>query len=84
MIDLLYFARVREAIGVDGEVLPLPAGVAAVGDLLAWLATRSPRHAAALADRAAIRVAVNQAFAGDEAGVGDGDEVAVFPPVTGG
>lgn len=84
MIELVYFAWVRERIGVDGEVLPLPAGVASVGALLDWLTTRSPRHAAALADRAAVRVAVNHDFAADEAAVADGDEVAVFPPVTGG
>ncbi len=84
MIDLVYFAWVRERIGVDGEALPLPSGVATVADLLDWLATRSPAHAAALIDRAAIRVAVDQAFAGVDAAVADGAEVAIFPPVTGG
>ncbi len=84
MIDLVYFAWVRERIGVDGEVLPLPPGVATVDDLLDWLGTRSPGHAAALADRAAIRVAVDQAFVGVDAPVADGCEVAIFPPVTGG
>ncbi len=84
MIELLYFAWVRERIGVDGEVLPLPSGVATVGALLDWLADRSPGHAAALADRGAIRVAVDQAFVGVEAPVHDRAEVAIFPPVTGG
>lgn len=84
MIDLVYFAWVRERIGVDGEVLPLPPGVATVADLLDWLATRSPGHAAALGDRAAIRVAVDQAFVAVDAPVRDGVEVAIFPPVTGG
>jgi molybdopterin synthase sulfur carrier subunit len=84
MIELVYFAWVRERIGVDGEVLMLPPGVATVGDLLDWLGTRSPGHAAALADRAAIRVAVDQAFVGIDAPVADGVEVAIFPPVTGG
>ena len=52
MIELLYFAWVREAIGVDGEILPLPPAVATVGGLLDALAARSPGHAAALADLA--------------------------------
>ncbi|MGI4880342.1 MAG: molybdopterin converting factor subunit 1 [Janthinobacterium lividum] len=84
MIELVYFAWVRERIGVDGEILPLPPGVATVGELLDWLATRSPGHAAALGDRAAIRVAVDQLFVGLDAPVADGVEVAIFPPVTGG
>lgn len=84
MIDVVYFAWVRERVGVDGEVLPLPPGTATVGDLLDWLATRSPGHAAALADRGAIRVAVDQAFVGMDAAIADGVEVAIFPPVTGG
>ncbi len=84
MIELLYFAWVRERIGVDGEVLPLPAGVTTVGALLDWLADRSPGHAAALADRSRIRVAVDQAFATADAPVVAGAEVAIFPPVTGG
>jgi len=81
---MLYFAWVRERIGTGEEDTgPLP-GVATVGDLLAALAGRSPRHAEALADRKAIRVAVNQDFATDETPVAPGDEVAIFPPVTGG
>lgn len=84
MIELLYFAWVREAIGVDGEVLPLPPGVATVDALLNWLAMRSPGHATALADRSAIRVAVDQEFVGMDAPVAAGTEVAIFPPVTGG
>ncbi len=84
MIELLYFAWVRERIGVDGEILPLPQGIATVSSLLDWLAGRSAGHAAALADRNAIRVAVDQVFAGFDAAVAAGAEVAIFPPVTGG
>lgn len=84
MIELVYFAWVRERIGVNGEVLPLPPGVATVAALLDWLSARSPGHAAALADRGAIRVAVGQEFAALDAPVSDGVEVAIFPPVTGG
>jgi Molybdopterin converting factor, small subunit len=49
-----------------------------------WLATRGPKHAAALANRSIVRVAVNQEYAGLEHPVKTGDEVALFPPVTGG
>ena len=84
MIELLYFAWVRERIGVDGEVVPLPAGVATVGALLDWLSARSPAHAAALADRGLVRVAVDQVFARADTPVAAGSEVAIFPPVTGG
>jgi molybdopterin synthase sulfur carrier subunit len=82
VISLLYFAWVRERIGVGEEqVEPGPATVAALLDMLV---TRSPGHAAALVDRAAIRVAVDQNFVGFDAPVHDGSEVAIFPPVTGG
>ena len=84
MIEFLYFAWVRERIGVDGEVLPVPAEVTTVAALLDWLAARSPGHAAALADHSAIRVAVDQEFVGFDAPVAAGAEVAIFPPVTGG
>lgn len=82
-MQFLYFAWVRERIGTGDEVLsppPLP-NVAA---LLDWLAARSPGHAAALADRGAIRVAIDQDFAGPEAPVAGAMEIAIFPPVTGG
>ena len=82
-MHVLYFAWVREKIGTAEEDLgPLPATT--VGALIEILRARSPRHAEALAERAKLRVAVNQDFAGDETPVNPGDEVAIFPPVTGG
>lgn len=84
MAELLYFAWVRERIGHDAEHVALPDSVTTVAALLDWLPTRSPGHAAALADRDRIRVAVNQQFVGLDAAVGDRDEIALFPPVTGG
>ncbi len=83
-LRVLYFAWLRERVGVSEEVLTLPPGVATVGGLTAWLKTRGPGHAAAFAPGRVIRCAVNQDFADPEAAVGPGDEVAFFPPVTGG
>lgn len=83
-MKLLYFSWVRERIGCDEEDLALPAGIDTVGALLAWLATRGPGYASALEDRSALRVAVNQDYAEDGHPVGPRDEVALFPPVTGG
>ncbi len=83
-MTVLYFAWVREQIGVDEETLTPPASVETVADLLDWLAARSPNHAAALADRTAIRVALDQDFAQPDTPLGTAQEVAIFPPVTGG
>lgn len=83
-LRLLYFAWLRERMGTAAEELPLPPGVATVGGLVAWMRGRGPAHAAAFAAGNTVRCAVNQEFAGPEAPVQAGDEVAFFPPVTGG
>jgi molybdopterin synthase sulfur carrier subunit len=62
----------------------LPAGVDRVDRLVEWLAGRGAGYGAAFARREAIRCAVNQSFAAPETAVAEGDEVAFFPPVTGG
>jgi molybdopterin converting factor subunit 1 len=81
---VLYFAWVRQKIGLGEEEVSPPAAVRDVAGLMAWLATRSPGHAEAFARAATIRAAVNQDFATPDQPVGPGDEVAFFPPVTGG
>jgi len=83
-MKLLYFAWLKAKIGAAAEEVAPPAAVTTVAELLAWLQTRSPGHAAALADLSALRVAVNQEYAKPGDPVGPGDEVALFPPVTGG
>jgi sulfur-carrier protein len=83
-LHLLYFAWLRERVGTAEERIELPAGVATVGALIAWLQARGPGHAAAFAVANRVRCAVNQEFAGPDAAVRPGDEVAFFPPVTGG
>jgi len=82
---VLYFAWVRQKIGVAEEVLePPPAAVRDVASLVEYLAARSPGHAAAFANRRQVRAAVNQEFATPDHPVAPGDEIAFFPPVTGG
>jgi molybdopterin synthase sulfur carrier subunit len=84
MMTVLYFAWLRARIGVGRETVEPPPGVADVAGLVAWLKTRSPRHAEALADCAVVKVAVNQEHVPYSHRVCAGDEVALFPPVTGG
>lgn len=82
-VRVLYFAWVREQAGVAEEMVNLeaPTTLAALADRLAG---RSEGHARALSDRGRLRAAVNQEFSPWEAEVRPGDEVALFPPVTGG
>ncbi len=84
MLRVLYFAWLRERTGRAEETIPVPEGVATVGALLAWLRARDAVGAAAFANPAVIRAAVNQAFAHPDTPIATGDEVAFFPPVTGG
>ena len=83
-MKLLYFAWLRTRIGIASEEVTPPEAVADVGGLIDWLATRGPGYADALADRDQVRVAVNQDYAGRDHPIAPGDEVALFPPVTGG
>ena len=83
-LRLLYFAWLRERIGTAEEELAPPPGTETVAALLAWLRTRGPGYEAAFGTQAPIRCAINQDFAPLDAPIAPGDEVAFFPPVTGG
>lgn len=83
-MKLLYFAWLKTKTGMAEEDVTPPEGVTTVGALLDWLEGRGTNFADALADRGAIRVAVNQSYAKPGDPVGPNDEVALFPPVTGG
>ncbi len=82
-MKVLYFASLREALGVSSEELALPAGIATTGALRDHLAARGGAWSA-LTQARNLRCAVNQRMVGFDAAVGEGDEVAFFPPVTGG
>jgi molybdopterin synthase sulfur carrier subunit len=84
VITLVYLARLRESLGVPSEIVELPRHVGTVSALLAWLRGRGGAWAAELAPGRAVRVAVNFDVAKADTPVRAGDEVALFPPVTGG
>jgi molybdopterin synthase sulfur carrier subunit len=83
-LKLVFFARLREDLGTNAEELALPADVGTVAALRSHLAARGGAWSTTLAEGKAIRVAVNQAMAQPGTPVKPGDEVAFFPPVTGG
>ena len=83
MVQLLYFASLREALGVGSEQVEIPGEVGNVADLKNWLQERGEEWQVALANQNLL-VAVNQEIVSADFPVSDGDEVALFPPVTGG
>jgi len=83
-LRVLYFASIREKLGRDAEEIDLPAGVATVAALRTHLRARGGAWADALAEGKLLRAAVNQDMAQPAAAIKAGDEVAFFPPVTGG
>ena len=83
-MKILYFAWLRQKTGIDAEDVEMPPEILDVAGLLDWLKARNSNFADALADFDSIRVAVIQEFAALDAPVAQGDEVAIFPPMTGG
>ena len=83
-IEMLYFAWVREGVGLSGERVEPPSEVETVAQLIDWLALRSDGHARAFADRSRLRAAIDQVFVAIETSLGEAREIALFPPVTGG
>ena len=82
-LHLLYFARLRESVGMASEDLEVPATVTTVAQLRAHLSERGGAWTEALAPARRIRAAVNQQMVDDGAALVAGAEVALFPPVTG-
>ncbi len=84
MVKVLYFAWVRDMIGRDEEIVVIPPDVTSVGSLAIYLAGLSDRHAQAFADPQRLRAAVDLTMVGFDATVVNAQEIAFFPPVTGG
>jgi sulfur-carrier protein len=84
MVRIVYLARLRDAFGKSAEHVDLPGDIGTVGALLAWLRKRGGVWAQELASGRPVRVAVNHDLAQGATPIGSDDEVALFPPVTGG
>ncbi|WP_353209643.1 molybdopterin converting factor subunit 1 [Sphingorhabdus sp.] len=83
-MKLVYFASVREAIGLSSEDRDIPCDARTVSDFVIWLRGQSQEHAVALDDLSRLRFALDQDMVTADALLGDGEELAIFPPVTGG
>ncbi len=83
-IEILYFARIREAIGRSAETVSPPGEVVTIADLIDWLAARGDGHAEAFADRTLVRAAIGDDFVDADTPIANAREIALFPPVTGG
>jgi len=84
MVTVLYFASLRESLGKSSERIALPATVRDLEGLRALLVARGGVWEQVLAPSTPVRAAVNQSMAVGDTALADGDEVAFFPPVTGG
>ena len=83
-MKLLYFAWIRVKMGVPGEHIDAPKNIKDVRDLIDWIKKRNPISNDAFSDISNIRIAVNQEYVDIDHPVQAGDEIAFFPPVTGG
>ena len=84
MVTVLYFAWLREHTGCATEEIEISTDTQTVGDIVDYLKTKSDGHAKALGDMETVRIAVNRAYGSIETKISTGDEIAFFPPVTGG
>ena len=83
-MKLLYFSWIRERIGKPEEEVELPASVATVGELIAWLSKRGSEYAYAFDNPKVVRAAVDKHHVQPAARIAGAREIAFFPPMTGG
>ena len=83
-VTLVYFAWIRERIGLASEQVTLPEGLVTVSDLARWLATRDEGYAHAFENPAIVRAALDRRHVKPEAPIAGASEIAFFPPMTGG
>ncbi len=79
-----YFAWVRERVGKADEDVDVPVGVATVGELMTWLASRGEEYAYAFENPTVIRAAIDKTHVKAQAAIAGAAEIAFFPPMTGG
>lgn len=83
-MNILYFALIREHIGKSSETIDLPSGINTVGGVIDYLEGQGDNYQIAFAQPDLIRAAVNDEYVGLDHAVSDADELAFFPPMTGG
>jgi molybdopterin synthase sulfur carrier subunit len=83
-IRIVYFAWVRERVGLPEETLDIPTDLATIADLVRWLKLRGEGYEAAFADETVVRAALDHVHAKPQARLGAAREIALFPPMTGG
>lgn len=83
-VRLVYFAWVRERVGMAEEQVELPEGMQTVLDLVRWLKSRDEGYAAAFENETLVRAAINQTHVKPSASLDGAREIAFFPPMTGG
>jgi molybdopterin synthase sulfur carrier subunit len=83
-VTVLYFASVREGIGLGKETVSPPASVTTLGQFVDWLRKRGPAHDAALAPELSVRAAVDRIHANPATSIAGAEEIAIFPMMTGG
>ncbi|HEU4660537.1 MAG TPA: molybdopterin converting factor subunit 1 [Pseudolabrys sp.] len=83
-MKLRYFAWVRERIGITEENVDIPPGVGTISDLVAWLSTRGEEYAYAFENPKIIRAAIDRRHVQPQAAIANAEEIAFFPPMTGG
>jgi sulfur-carrier protein len=81
---IVYFAHIREALGTESESHNLPGDVITIGDCVDWLCRADAKYEAVFADRTKLRFALDQQLCRADAVLNEAQELAIFPPVTGG
>ncbi|GAB5488582.1 MAG: molybdopterin converting factor subunit 1 [Parasphingorhabdus sp.] len=83
-MNIVYFAWVKERIGKGEERLELPCEVVTISDFVAFMSERAPEYKDVFADLGKLRFALDQEFSSIDSAINDAEELAIFPPVTGG
>ncbi len=83
-MKIVYFAWVREKIGTNSEIIKLPEDINNIDKLLNFLSLKSPAHKEALSNKKVLKFSINFQFAEITQKIKNDDEIAIFPPVTGG